>query len=1051
MRITKYYSFILVFLFTVFTFIQVTSKEPQREPVSKKQKRVACIGNSITYGMTLNDRKNTCYPAMLQNFLGENYEVKNFGKNGATLLRDGHRPYFSQEEYTQAIDYAGDIVVIHLGVNDTDPRDFPDYGDNFVKDYISLIDSLKKTNPSVRIILANLSPLHSKHYRFKSGTRAWRDSIRNLIPIIADVTGAELIDFGKALEDYPNLFPDGIHPNEEGASILAETVYNAITGEYGGLKLPEIYGDGMVLQRYKPLRIKGMSNPGRKINIRIGDRTVTSESNSNGEWEVIFPPLKEDIGLTMTISDGVNEITYNDIAVGEVWIASGQSNMEFQMGRTETGKQDLLLADDSLLRFFDMKSIAVTDNHKWTEKEIKATNHLDFFSKTQWKESTPQTAKDFSAIAYHYGKMLRDSLNVPIGIISIAVGGSPIESWIDITSLKHEIPEILVDWQKNDYLMPWVQNRIKENVGEMTEKNYNRHPFEPSYLFSSGIRPLGGYPMAGVIWYQGESNAHNIEIHERLFPLMIESWRKEWKEPELPFIFVQLSSINRPSWPKFRDSQRRLADRLRNVYMVVSSDHGDSLDVHPKNKKPIGERLARQSLNHVYSKTNITPEGPKIKEAILKEPNSIVLSFDFSSGLKTSDGKAPKTFEIAEFDGLYEPAETIEIINNNEILLQTSKIKHPKLIRYGWQPFTRANLINGDSLPTSTFKIEVKNNKLNMEEGINSGVSGAYVGSLKGNLIQAGGCNFPINPMAPDSKKKFYRGIYSIIPNETGEYIFQQIGELPEEMAYGVGVTTPYGIFFIGGTTPEKSLSTVSLCSFVNDGKISVEAYPSLPGTIDNFAATYFDNKLFVGGGNFNGKPSNKFFVFDLTNISKGWEELPSFPGNPRVQPIMAGGENSKGMKGIYLWGGFAGKSNERDATLNTDGHVFDLIKNKWRQLPAPKDKYGEDVSTGGSAVTVLPDGRIVVIGGVNKNIFLSALQNQAPDYLSHPIDWYRFNDSILVFDPKTENWSVARIDKRVARAGAGVISTPNNEIIITGGELKPRIRTSEVLKIKID
>lgn len=685
--------------------VNLFSKSTQAKPV-----KVACVGNSITYGMKLSDRENTSYPSQLQSLLGEGYIVGNFGKNGATLLRKGYLPYTEQKEYTQAMEFAGDIVVIHLGINDTDPRDFPHYSDDFVNDYLSLIDSLRSVNPNARFILANLSPLHAKHYRYKSGTRAWRDSIRNLIPVIAKISGAELIDFGTVLQDRQNLIPDAIHPNEEGARILAETVFSAITGNYGGLSLPPIYGNGMVLQRNQPLNIKGKTNAGRNVTVKIGDIEASAIANNLGEWIVTLPPMIEAIDLTMLVSDGKDEISFTDVAVGEVWLASGQSNMEFQMQRAKTGKDDLPSSGDNLLRFYDMKPIVNTDNYAWDEETISLTNALKHYHPTHWSKSSPETTKDFSAVAYYYGKMLRDSLDVPVGIICNAIGGSPAESWIDISSLEHEIPEILIDWQTNDYLQPWVKQRINGNIGEKDGNKYNRHPYEPSYLFSSGIRPLNSYPIAGAIWYQGESNAHNIEVHEKLFPLLVESWRKEWQNPDMPFIFVQLSSMDRPSWPWFRDSQRRLANTIDRVYMTVSSDKGDSLDVHPTDKKPIGERLARQALHHVYGKEKIVPEGPKIKSATYKSPNSVVLSFDFCDMLQTSDGEKPKTFELAEYPGLYFPADNVEIIGNR-IILQSDKVINPKFVRYGWQPYTRANLINGENLPASTFKIEILNSQ----------------------------------------------------------------------------------------------------------------------------------------------------------------------------------------------------------------------------------------------------------------------------------------------------------------------------------------------------
>ena len=667
--------------------------------------KIGCIGNSITYGYGVDDREINSYPAKMQTILGDAFEVRNFGKSGATLLRKGHRPYFEQEEFAAAMEFAPDIITVHLGINDTDPRDYPVYGDEFVGDYVALIDSFRSVNPNVRVIIANLSPLLSKHFRFRSGTLAWRDSLRNLIPVVAEVTGSELVDLGELLRDRPNLIPDAIHPNTEGASMMADYFAKAITGKYG-LSLPSVYADGMVLQRNKKLKISGTADAGEKVTVTIGGNTQTTKAAKDGKWTVTMPPMKEDTGLTMTVKAGKETLVYNDVAVGEVWIASGQSNMEFRLKNSKTFTEDKGKLNDPLLRLYDMKPVAYTDNLEWSEEQKDLTNKLLHYLPAKWTASNDSAAPEFSAVAWYFGQMLRDSLNVPVGIISNAIGGSTAESWVDIESLEHKIPEILINWRTNDYLQPWAQKRAGENTGTDEEGKKNRHPYEPSYLFASAIRPLGSYPVAGAIWYQGESNAHNTTVHEMIFPVLVESWRKYWEDPEMPFLFTQLSSINRPSWPMFRDSQRKMAKMIPSTAMAVSSDYGDSLDVHPRNKKPIGERLGRQALNKVYGMKNVVAEGPGILTASKTSDNKVKLIFENADGLTTSDGNLPITFEVAEFEGIYYPA-TAEITPDNAIILTSDEVKNPTMVRYGWQPFTRANLVNGEGLPASTFKLAI--------------------------------------------------------------------------------------------------------------------------------------------------------------------------------------------------------------------------------------------------------------------------------------------------------------------------------------------------------
>lgn len=663
--------------------------------------KVACIGNSITYGYGLPDRATQSYPVQLQKMLGESYQVENFGKSGATLLNKGHRPYMQQDEYHRAIDFAGDIVVIHLGINDTDPRDWPDYRDFFVKDYIALIDSFRVANPEARIMIARLTPIADRHPRFLSGTRDWHGEIQLAIENVARYAGVQLIDFHKPLYPYPFMLTDAVHPDPEGAFVLAQTVYSAITGDYGGLKMPLFYTDNMVLQREVPLTIQGTANAGDQVTVSIADRQMKTKVGPNGKWSVTLPPLKAGEPYTLKISTNQKVLQYHNVLAGEVWFCSGQSNMEFMLKQASTARLDIPRAADQELRLYDMKARWRTNAVEWETTVLDSLNHLQYYKDTEWKGCTPETVSDFSAIAYYFGKMLRDSLKVPVGLICNAVGGSPTEAWIDRTSLEYHFPAILKDWTQNDFIQEWVRGRAALNI-KKSVNNRQRHPYEPCYLYESGIRPLEQYPIRGIIWYQGESNAHNWEAHEALFKLLVNAWRKNWNDDCLPFYYVQLSSLDRPSWPWFRDSQRRMLNEISDIGMAVSSDHGDSLDVHPTCKQPVGERLARWALNKTYLK-DIVPSGPLFRGADVRG-EKVYLSFDYGQGMRSSDGKSLRCFEVAEFEGVYYPA-TAEVVGE-QVKVYSKEVRNPRYVRYGWQPFTRANLVNRTGLPASTFRAE---------------------------------------------------------------------------------------------------------------------------------------------------------------------------------------------------------------------------------------------------------------------------------------------------------------------------------------------------------
>lgn len=671
--------------------------------------KVACVGNSVTYGAGIENREVNSYPAQLQRMLGDGYEVMNFGKSGATLLNKGHRPYCEQDEYKAALDFAADRVVIHLGLNDTDPRNWPNYRDDFVSDYLSLIDSFRKANPNCRIWICRMTPISHRHPRFKSGTRDWYRMEQETIEEIARLANTGLIDLQADLYHRPDLLPDAIHPTAEGAGILATIIYQELTGNYGGLQMPVTYSDNMVLQREKPLLISGTANAGQQVTVRIAGQKKKAVTTSNGKWSVTLDPLQAGGPYELTVeaskAPAAQKLMYKNVLVGEVWLCSGQSNMAFRVDELADSQHKELLdyaRKQPQIRLFNMQPHWYTNAVEWDVSAMDSLNRLLYYHDTQWTTCNEQTADQFSAVAFAFGQMLSDSLHVPVGLVLNAIGGSGTEAWIDRRTLEFDFTDILYNWTENDFIQDWVRGRAMLNTKKSTNK-LQRHPYEPCYLYETGIEPLQQYPIKGVIWYQGESNAQNIETHERLFPLLVNSWRENWQE-ELPFYYVQLSSIDRPSWTWFRNSQRKMMETIPNCGMAVSSDRGDSLNVHPKYKREIGERLARWALNKTYGQP-VIPSGPLFRSIEFKDAAAYI-SFDYAEGLHTSDGQPVRTFEIAEHDGLFVPARA-EIIGG-KVKVWNEKMANPKLVRYGWQPFTRANLVNGEELPASTFRTEIK-------------------------------------------------------------------------------------------------------------------------------------------------------------------------------------------------------------------------------------------------------------------------------------------------------------------------------------------------------
>lgn len=681
-------------IFTFYFFLTLCSLISAKEPI-----KVACVGDSVTYGYGIADRDNDSYPAQLQRMLGEGYDVRNFGHNGATLLRKGHRPYNTLPEYGEALDFKADLVIIHLGLNDTDPRNWPNYSEEFIPDYKALINDFRNANPDAKIWICKMTPIMHGHARFLSGTRDWHFQEQKAIAQIAATSDVALIDLFNPLITRPELFADNLHPSPEGAGIIAKTVYEAITGDFGGLQLSAMYTDNMVVQRDKPIRFSGKADRGSKVKVRFAGNKQNVEVGADGKWVVEFPAMPAGGPYKLEISDKDKDFAFSNVWVGEVWVCAGQSNMEFQLFRCTTAQEDIASAgDQDKIHLFHMKENWLTNHFEWPESALDSVNHHQYFTPMGWKMSSSDIARDFSAVGYHFGRALADSLGCHVGLINCSVGGSTTESWVDRKVLAWEYPQVLYNWMDGDFGQPWARDRCRKNI-ELAKNPLQRHPYQPGYLYDAGILQMDGWNVKGVIFYQGESNAHCMETFADLFKLMVKSFRNYWGE-DLAIQMVQLSGIgNRPSWPWFRDVQRQLSESITGVGLTVCSDLGHPTDVHPKDKKPVGERSAVCALHDFYGREDVIPSGPVYKSFVI-EGSKLRLSFDYAEGLNVSKG-----FEIAGADGIYYPASVK--VEGETIVLEAKEVKNPCAVRYAWQPNpTEADLTNISGIPASTFRDE---------------------------------------------------------------------------------------------------------------------------------------------------------------------------------------------------------------------------------------------------------------------------------------------------------------------------------------------------------
>lgn len=325
------------------------------------------------------------------------------------------------------------------------------------------------------------------------------------------------------------------------------------------------------------------------------------------------------------------------------------------------------------------------------------------------------------------------------------------------------------------------------------------------------------------------------------------------------------------------------------------------------------------------------------------------------------------------------------------------------------------------------------------EVGIEHGVSACYAGRIDDHLVMAGGCNFPVNTLAPDSKKVYYSGIYATKTDDGNQLNWKLVGHLPEPLAYGVIVTCDNSMIVVGGMNNDGSYGKVYRVTLV-DGKAEVSTLPSMPCSVDNMAGALVGRHLYIAGGAMDGKASNRVLCLDLDNISAGWKDIKPFPGMVRVQPVAG----SMGDNRFCLFGGFAPAANGEEAKLAMDGCVYDETTDEWELVEGPKDDKGEPLFVGGGTGINLTKDQLLVMGGVNKDVFLSAVNHPQPDYLSHPIEWYRFNPYTLYYNK--DGWKVLYKSSETARAGAALAQTDHGLYVI-GGELKPRVRSNKIAK----
>ena len=478
------------------------------------------------------------------------------------------------------------------------------------------------------------------------------------------------------------------------------------------VKLPALFSEHAVLQRGMPVPIWGTADAGEEVTVSFAGQTQTTKAGADGKWKVTLQPLKEADSLDLTVK-GTNTLTVKDIAVGEVWVNSGQSNMAFTLNRDANGQATIAAAGDPQLRMF----IVATKSSDTPLAETPG----------KWSVATPADAPRFSAVGYYFARELRKALKVPVGMLSTSVGGTPAEAWTSHETLAASAdlkpvfeaqeaaiklwPAALAKYQENEakILAQWQANVEKAKAAGSPEPRKptapldpTKSPKRPSGLYNAMIAPLQPYAIRGAIWYQGESNNGRADLYHALFSTMIGNWRKAWGEGDFPFYFVQIAP-NQAMTPELREAQLLTAKTVPHTAMAVITDYGTPRNIHPPQKEPVGTRLSLAARALTYGE-KIEYSGPTF-DSLKIDGGKAVLKFQHAAGLMARDGDL-KGFTIAGEDKKFVPAKAE--IKGDTVTVAAEAVSRPVAVRYGWANVPDVNLYNSAGLPASPFRTDVE-------------------------------------------------------------------------------------------------------------------------------------------------------------------------------------------------------------------------------------------------------------------------------------------------------------------------------------------------------
>jgi len=482
--------------------------------------------------------------------------------------------------------------------------------------------------------------------------------------------------------------------------------------------LPPLFSDGLVLQAGAKAPVWGKADPGEKVTVTIAGQSRSTKANAQGKWRVDLKNLQVGGPLEMTVA-GKNTLTIHNVLVGEVWLASGQSNMEYPLAawHVRNGAAEVAEANYPLI-------------HVFTVKTKVAPAPLEEADGT-WVVCAPSNAAGFSATGYFFARDLHKAIGKPVGLVHSSVSGTLAEAWTSLEVLKGE-PDFAAIFQRYDEAVaayPKAQQEYRDKLAEWEKaaakaKEANEKPpakpaeprdpatatTRPAGLFNGKIAPLIPFGFRGAIWWQGEYNSERGEQYAKLFPALIRDWRARWGAGDFPFLFVQLQNLdiqpqpNKAHYDEMRDAQLRTMRRVKNTGLAVACDVGDAHNIHPPNKQPVGGRLALIARATVYGEKDLEYSGPLYK-GMKVQGDTIRLAFThLGGGLTVTNGDVLGSFVIAGADSKFVPA--VAKIDGDVVLVSSPEVKQPVAVRYAWADNPTCTLYNRAGLPASPFRTD---------------------------------------------------------------------------------------------------------------------------------------------------------------------------------------------------------------------------------------------------------------------------------------------------------------------------------------------------------